>query len=219
MSAFRLPNSTQRLAVVGSTGSGKTVKGLEIFSYSDYDVRPHVIIDYKKDDLIEELPYELWPLNGKAPTKPGLYVVRPLLDVHDEAVELLLIDIWRKGHIGLFIDEGYMIPRMSRGMKAIYTQGRSKHVSLILLSQRPSWCNPFMFSESDFLSVFRLNKPGDRDTLQDSISFSIKNRLPQYHSYWYDVGRDKGFILEPAAGRDEIIDTFDRRLKRQVKVI
>lgn len=219
MSAFRLPKSTQRTAIVGSTGTGKSQSGLHLLSLSDLDVRPHVVIDYKRDDLIEEIGGEIWPLNGKAPTKPGLYIVQPLLDVHDDAVEALLVDIWRKGHTGLFIDEGYMIPRMSRGMKAIYTQGRSKHVSLIMLSQRPSWCNPFMFSESDFLQVFRLNKPEDTDKLQDCISFNIKKRLPEYTSYWYDVGRDKGFILEPAPGRDEIIDTFDRRLKRQVKVM
>jgi hypothetical protein len=76
-----------------------------------------------------------------------------------------------------------------------------------------------MFSESDFQCVFRLNKPKDTDVLQDTMTMNIKKRLPEYHSYWYDVGRDRGFILKPAPGRDELIASFDRQLKQKVKVL
>lgn len=216
---FRFPGPTSRTTIAGSTGSGKSQFGLWLAGTSLSTDRPIVIIDFKRDDLIGELPAQEIAVGEKPPRMPGLYVYRPLPDIHDEYVERFLYQCWAQEDIVLFVDESYMINRNSKAMKMLLTQGRSKHIQLFMLTQRPAFCNPWLFSESDFLSVFRLNKPGDTATLQDAISVNISKRLPEYHSYWYDVGRDRGFTLGPAPSRDDIIASFQRFAKRTVKVL
>jgi hypothetical protein len=219
MSSFRLPGRDNRTAVVGSTGSGKSQFAVGLLSTRDFHIRPWVIFDPKNDSLIAELDATELPRGSKPPTDPGLYVIHPLPDVDDAWVEGFMLQCWMQENIGLLIDELYMISRYSKSFKFLLTQGRSKHIEMIMCSQRPAWCHPMSFSESDFLSVFRLNKPEDRKTMQDAMSLNIKERLPQFNSYWYDVGRDKGFILTPAPSRDELIQRFRARLGRKVRMI
>lgn len=176
-------------------------------------------MDPKGDELIAELPTEEIPLGARPPKSPGLYVMRPIPGLHDAWIEQFMWQCWEQEDIGLYIDEGYMIPRNSKAFLALLTQGRSKHIEMIMCSQRPVWCHPMMFSESDFLQVFRLNKPQDRDTLQDAISVDIRKRLPEYYSYWYDVGRDRGFTLKPVPERDTIVEGFERFKKRRLRVL
>jgi hypothetical protein len=219
MSAFRFPNPTNRTAIVGSTGSGKSQFATWLLSTRNIDVRPWVIIDPKGDDLIGELPCEEIMRGEKPPREPGLYVMRPLPGTDDAWLEQFLWQCWSQEDIGIYIDEGYMIPRYSKAFQALLTQGRSKNIEMIMLSQRPVRCHPMMFSESDYLVVFRLNKPQDRETMQDAMSMNINKRLPEYNSYWYDVGRDKGFTLKPAPDRDDIVEAFERYAKRRVRVL
>lgn len=219
MSSFRFPKPTNRTAIVGSTGSGKSQFACWLLSTRNIHERPWTIIDPKRDELIAELPAQEILPGGKPPRAPGLYVIHPMPGTDDAWLEQYLWDVWAQEDHALYIDEGYMIPRNSKAFQALLTQGRSKHIEMIMLSQRPVWCHPMMFSEADFLSVFRLNKPGDRDTIQDAISVNIQKRLPEFHSYWYDVGRDRGFQLKPAPSRGQIIEAFDRFDKRKVKVI
>ena len=218
-SKFRFPGPTNRTAIVGSTGSGKSQFATWLLSTRNILDRPWVIMDPKCDDLIAELPARELGAGDKPPKQPGLYVMHPLPDVHDVWVENFMQQVWAQEDVGLYIDEGYMIPRNSRGLRALLTQGRSKHIEMIILSQRPTWCHPMIFSESDFLSVFRLNKPEDREKMEDAMSMNIEKRLPPYHSYWYDVGRNQGFTMGPVPERDQIIGSFRRFAQRTLKVI
>ena len=115
----------------------------------------------------------------------------------------LPIYIWEQENCGLFIDEGYMIAK-SKAFVALLTQGRSKNIPLLTLSQRPRLVTPFAFSEADYLMIFRLSKPEDRKTMQDYVDQDISKRLPPYHSYWYDVTRDALTVLRPVPDREWI---------------
>src|ERR1700751_6052757 len=93
---FRFPKPTQRTVILGATGSGKSVFGLWVLSYMNFEDMPWVIVDYKGDDLLEEiLEDHNWkvtrnrvvrgfnsPIKEISPTdpvpkKPGLYYMRP----------------------------------------------------------------------------------------------------------------------------------------------
>lgn len=216
----RLPKNDQRLAICGSTGSGKTVAGLWQLSEADVNVRPWFIFDFKRDKNIGKLAARELPVSTKRlPTAPGLYVFRPIPEQDDAEVKRILWLMWELEHCGCYIDEGYMIGRNNSAFNALLTQGRSKQIQMITLSQRPAWMSRFVFSEADFFQVFRLNDKRDYETVQAMCGVDVTGRLPSYYSHWYEVETDAGAVLKPVPKPADIIATINRRLKRQIGII
>jgi len=207
---MNLPSDSQRIAIVGRTGSGKTQSAAWHLSKRSFDTKPWIMFDYKGDELLNEIEGTQEIDLATVPKKPGLYIVHPLPD-DNESVENYLWQIWANENIGLYFDEGYMIGD-SPALRAILTQGRSKHLPVIILSQRPVWLSRFVFSESDFFQLFHLNDVRDRKTMRAFVPADLDARLPQYHSYYYDVANDQITILSPVPKREEILETFSERL-------
>lgn len=220
MSKVRLPQPDNRTAIVGSSGSGKTQFAVALLSSRNFDVRPWVIFDFKGDELIEQIGATEVSINKPPPTKPGLYVVRPLPG-SDAAVEEYFKLIWMSGWTGIYIDEGYMVPKGSKYFRACLTQGRSKRIEMIILSQRPRWMDTFVFTEANFFAVFNINFKEDRKHMSAYLGDADIDLLPDYHCIWYDVNKQKEAILKPVPEASEIIATFAERLstKRELKRI
>lgn len=202
---------------MGRTGSGKTQFGTWLLSQCDFESQPYVIIDYKHDDLLCEIRGIKEIGLNEIPKKPGLYTIKPLPHEENE-VENWLWKIWAQENIGLYVDEGYALPTKSEAFQAILTQGRSKRIQAICLTQRPTWVSRFVFSEADFYAIFHLNDHRDRLTVQSFTPkerMDLKNRLPVYQCYWYDVGNDNVFIMQPVPQADIIIDDIESRLKKK----
>lgn len=194
------------------------MKGAWILSGAPFDKQPYVIVDYKGDDLLNSLSDRVREIGlGEVPKHPGLYIVKPLPQVDDDATENWLWKVWQRERVGLYIDEGYMLPDKGGAFRGILTQGRSKHIPVIALSQRPVWVNRFVFSEADFYSVFHLNDTRDRQTVQSFIPAKTVtagiDSLEKYHSFWYDVSQNQLFQLSPVPGEDEIRERVHSRLK------
>lgn len=217
----RLPTSDKRTCIIGSTGTGKTQAGVWHLSTKDFDRRPWVIIDYKRDDLIARTGAIEIPVGSKPPNRAGLYVMRPTPVIHDDIIEAFFWNCLTQEYIGIYIDEGFMVGTKDRnkGLTACLTQGRSKLIEIIILTQRPVLLNRFAFSESDFFQVFRLNDFRDRETVQSMISVSIKKKLPPYYSFWYDVGNDLMTIFSPVPDSKTILESFKKRVKTGMKKI
>lgn len=212
---FRLPTNKQRVAVIGRTGSGKTQFAAWLLSVAPFDKQPYFIVDYKYDDLLNgsDRIKEIG-LTEKLPKQPGLYIVHPHPDQHEDT-ERFLLRIWEQEHAGLYADEGYMLPPRSPAFQALLTQGRSKRIPAIVLTQRPTWVSRFVFSEADYYAIFHLNDARDRQTIQAFTPrerLDVSDRLPDYHSMWYDVGRDNVFQLKPVPEAAEILERIDSRL-------
>ena len=205
----------KRLAVVGRTGSGKTQAAVFFLGQQDFDAMPWIIIDFKRDGLIREINPKEIKITDRIPDKPGLYVVRPGVNEKD-GVEDFLWNVWRHENVGIFLDEGYMIGD-SEAFRALLTQGRSKNIPMIVLSQRPVWLSRFVWSESDYFVVFRLTANDDKKTIRGYFPLPDET-LPAFHSYFYDVAADKTLLLKPVPDRDKIISKFkkDRRRRRIV---
>lgn len=215
----RLPTPDKRTAVIGSTGSGKTQFAVWLLSNRDFDMRPWIIFDYKGDELIEDIGPQIISVYGPVPTKPGIYAVRPIPELDDKAVEQFLWKIWEQENVGIYIDEGYMIGARNPALNACLTQGRSKRIEMIILSQRPMWLSRFVFSEANFFAVFNLTDLDDRKTVGRFIGGKATKPLPSYNCLWYDVDKQEPCQFAPVPDRRVIIETFKIRLQKKVKTI
>lgn len=207
------PKSDNRTVLVGSTGSGKTVVGTWLLSTRDYNRRPWFIIDYKHDSLLAQIgAKELKLPIKKLPKAAGLYIIRPQPNVDDENIEKFLWLLWSSEDVGLYIDEGYMIPNPSPAFNAILTQGRSKHIEVITLSQRPVFMTRFVFSEAEYFGVLRLNDIRDRKTVAANTGIDVNFKLPKHYFIWYSSGDDEKVIMRPVPAPAEIVKAFKARL-------
>lgn len=215
---MRLPDSTNRLAIVGATGSGKTQAALWHLSMRDIDQRPWVVYNFKTDKSIDAIPHARNIELDEVPIKPGVYVVHPH-PAQMEEVEKQMWEIWEREGIGVYVDEGYMVGDRNPAFRALLTQGRSKEIPVIVLSQRPVWMDRFVFSEAEFFQIFRLQHRKDMKSVEEFVPANLSRRLPEFHSYYYDVALDKLTPLRPVPAIEEIHRTFERRLARVRKTV
>lgn len=206
----KLPKADNRTAVIGSTGSGKTQFSVWLLSTRDFMLRPWVIFDFKGDALLEEIGAKEISLR-QFPREPGLYIVRPLPG--DEIlVSNFFFQCWANGDIGIYIDEGYMVPKNDRWFRACLTQGRSKHIEMIVCSQRPVFLDKFVFTESNFFAIFNMNYAEDRKHVAAYLDNRKPGLLPKYHCLWYDVGEQKSAAFKPVPEANKLIETFAKKL-------
>jgi hypothetical protein len=210
---LRLPTEENRTSIVGATGSGKTIAETWHLSMRAIDQRPYAVFNWKGDKSIDGIPHARHIGLDEIPTKPGVYIYHPRPTADDDEVESIFWEIWEREKIGVVIDEGYMVPKNSAAFRALLTQGRSKEIPMIVLSQRPVHMDRFVFSESEFFQVFRLQHEDDAKTVQKFIPRSIGRRLAKHHSYYYDAAEDKLVTLKPVPPIEEQYKIFDRKLR------
>ena len=227
MSEIRSPTEQNRTVVLGRTGTGKSQFAWALMSTRNYHEMPWVIIDYKREDLIDDTVKacrgfikDISP-RDKPPTKPGVYrmLCAPVID--DEAVNKFLWACYKQGHIGLLIDEGYALPQKhGHPFDIILTQGRSLHIPVIVLYQRPAWMSRFAIAQADFFAVFEQNDERDLKITKQFVKpaiigdkqITVFSSLPKFSCLWYDVSRGQSTVLAPAPDRQTIINLFKRRL-------
>lgn len=213
---FRLPNEAHRVAVIGRTGSGKSMFGFWLLTVAPLDRLPYVAIDYKGEELFEGLDrIKELGTKEKLPKEPGLYIVRP--NINDDAgMESWLERVHAHEYIGLFADEAYMLPQDGRSpaFRAILTQGRSKRIPVISLTQRPVAVSRFVFSEANFYALFHLNDQRDYQTVRGYMPGHVgREELPEFHCHWYDVGANQSHIIRPVPDAETLRDRLHERLK------
>jgi hypothetical protein len=206
----RLPSVFDRTTVVGRTGSGKTHFGKWLLSKQDLKNFAWVILDFKRQDFndlnVKRIKYDI-------PGFSGLHLVQPRIDEKTQLRDYLW-KIWESQGIGIFIDEGYMIPELDaeQPFKAILTQGRSLQIPLITLTQRPSFISRFVFSEASFIVLFDLIDDRDYETVQSFMPDIAAQRLPDYHSWYFDVSRKSIAQFKPVPSQTEIESAINKQL-------
>lgn len=209
----KLPNDSQRLAIIGRTGTGKTQAAVWHLSRRNFNRMPWIVFDFKGDELINSINRAVHlSLSDPLPTKPGIYIVHPRPD-QDEELEKYLWKIWERENIGVYVDEGYMMNR-SGAFNTLLTQGRSKRIPMIVLSQRPVWLSVFVWSESDFFQIFHLSIASDAAKVREYTPIDLRSqKLEEFQSFYYDVKRDTVFKFQPVPSSEEILAAIDAKLK------
>lgn len=219
----RLPDNTHRTTIIGRTGTGKTRAGLWQLSLKPFNKRPWVIADAKGDELINEISHlpNVHQIGLKdEPGKNGLYILKETPPrMASEAMDLFLWRLHRRGKCGLFVDEAYVFDQRGDALNTILTQGRSLELPVIALTQRPAWVSQFIFSEADFFQVFALNHKRDRRKVEEFVPIDMDTPLRDYHSWWYDVGRNDVRQFSPVPPREIILENFEAGLRPRKRVI
>lgn len=219
---MRLPTDSQHLVIIGRNGSGKTQAAQWHLSHRNFHLMPWLIYDFKRDESLQAIPRVKEISLDEYPIKPGVYIVHPMPHELDK-VEQQLWSVWKHGETGVYIDEGYMMGPNNHAFRTLLTQGRSKNIPLIVNTQRPVWMDGFVFSEASFFQVFHLQRLKDIKSVQDFVPVDLTARLPDFYSYYYDVGapeeKNRLIVLRPVPDIGTIHATFDRRLERLRNVI
>lgn len=227
--SFKTPNDQQQILVLGQNGSGKSVAAVWHLSLRDFDHEQWIVINHKHDELVDSIPHARVMKLHERPGKkePGVYIYHPIPGQDDDAVTELMFWVYGRGHCGVYIDECYMINPRDPGLTALYTQGRSKHIPMITLSQRPTMISRFAISEAKFYQVFFLADERDRKLINAFIpgvdlnalmelqvtgnGRTRERALPEYHSVYYD-GKNL-IVMTPVPTDEEILAVFEEKLK------
>lgn len=214
--SINLPGPEDRTLIIGPTGSGKTQFGLWLLSEMPIDEMPWIIVDYKREPKLAQIPYAVNVDIGYIPNEAGVYIVRPL-HTETEEMEDYLMQIWDREVIGLYIDEGVMLAK-SKALEIILIQGRSKQVPVIMLTQRPVDISRYSFSESQFRVLFPNDDKREQKTVSEFMPvFRERNSgdelIPEFHSYYYEVKRRRTDLVSPVPSIAKIMRTFERKLK------
>jgi DNA helicase HerA-like ATPase len=221
MPKFKQPRSDERTVILGRTGSGKTCAAVWHLSLQDIDKRPWVVIDYKGDELINGITRAESIGFDKVPDEPGIYILR-VMPGDEAALSDWFRRVWEHEGIGIYVDEGYMVDPRDRFFNACLTQGRSKKIPMIILSQRPVWLSRFVFSEASYLQVFGLTDDKDIDVVKRFVKGKARQSvgaedLPRYWSHYYSVADNTLLTMRPVPTGETILQTIDDKLPKRRK--
>lgn len=214
----RKPSDKHHSLIVGQNGSGKTAAAAYQFAWRSYDKMPWIVVNYKGDEYLDEIPgVREMGVNDPIPKEPGIYMVRP--EPFPGSIETLLFRAVERERVGIYIDEGLNVGEHSKGLRLALTQGRSKRVPLLFLTQRPVKLGVFPLTECKFFQVFFLQAIQDRKTITEYVPVSVNypESLGEYESYYYDSEKRRLAKLGPVPFGDEVLDIFDARRPRRFK--
>lgn len=193
----------KRALLIGKSGSGKSMLALQILLDTVRE-NPEIsvlIINHKNEkDLNRVLPpCKKIPSSFKICDR---YNIVPMLGNKDDelATNKLLQDIYhnaeKRGHKGciVLIDEGLMINPRNMEMLALQTQGRSKDISVITLSQRPKYISLFTITQASEIFIFNVMGKEDIKTLEEVIrpkGHKLENVIDDLEEFHYIAYNEK----------------------------
>jgi hypothetical protein len=230
-STIRLPGPQDRLAIFGTTGSGKTVGALWHLSAKNFDAVPWMAYDPSGDKNIRAIDRaEIVGLDFIPKKKGGLYIV-DFLPSDGKKLEENLGKVMERGGIGVYIDEGFLSGH-TEALFNIIVAGRKNNIPAIYLAQRPveKAGSPVvtMVSCAEFIQVYELPFESDWDRIEELIPQYGDERKKQigmevtqrrYHSIYYDRRLRKVSLLGPVPKVETIVDKINSKLGTRRKKI
>ena len=179
---------SERVTIVGRTGSGKTTLARLLVGGD----RNLVVIDPK---WRFELPRtqlavgtarafaELWPQRSTR----VVYRPDPESNTHDD-VDQVIRRVLRYGRTRILVDEAmdYATPNaILPAYRRAETQGRELLVSMVSLTQRPRGIHNILLSEAEHLFVFDLAVASDREKVAAIGGDQLAERPGEPYAFWY----------------------------------
>ena len=196
-----IPAQGERALIVGKTGQGKTA----FFTWMArrIEAAPLIIYDTKIEPKFSALPNSamaetIGDVENLIDAGESDYIVwRPSIEILDKPQLLDQLLLWHYHNaqgLPAYIDEAYMFHVNSQagpGLTALMTRGRSKGITTIVSSQRPSRISRFCITEIDKAFLFRLQDKKDRVRVDDLIEDFSGLVVPRkHHFYFFDAADD-----------------------------
>lgn len=209
----RLPGPSDRITIVGHTGSGKSQAAMWHLSNANFDKKPWLVIDPKNEEKISSIEGIEHIDVGFMPKYPGIYAVHPT-QYESENLDNYMYDVLQRGNIGCYFDEAFLCG-FGPGFTTLLIQGRSQGCPAITLNQRPVMVSRFAFSEAQFFQCFSLTDDRDYKTLRGfaKIPEFESNPLPEFYSYYYDVRWKRCYRMKPVPDIETILDNIAEKLE------
>lgn len=181
---------TERVTLVGRTGSGKTYAARSLLAK-----RHRLIVIDPKDELLEPA----WNLEDYTDRlardllagKPArIRVTAPVGELPDWEVSyrLAYMAAGPTQPVAVYTDEVYGVvnPGSKPGpwFTAVYTRGRTRYCSAWAATQRPTWVPRFLFSEADWLLCFLLSELQDRKRMAEVMGPLVEMAPPTRYGFW-----------------------------------
>lgn len=185
-------HSSDRVLVVGKTGSGKTYMSRILLA----DIDHLTIIDTKNSlrswasdptaiRRVQEVIGIRPSANRTRHVPPALTDSRKLLKWYDD----ILVSAYYEGDQIIYIDELFAVvpPKTPApaGLTALYTRGREMGTGVWACTQRPTWIPLFALSESDHFFCFRLQLDEDRRRMSAFMGNEVLKIPPDPYGFWY----------------------------------
>lgn len=230
-----LPQKGERAFIVGQTGSGKTAFACWILRR--LPDAPIIIYDTKEEPKFLTLPKSNIATSIESVEQlidageSDFIIFRPALHiVNDPGAmdDLLLFHYNNFREVTAYLDETYQFHnngRSGNGLVGLITRGRSRGITTIMSTQRPTWISTFVMSEAQKIYAFKLTKKTDKKKLADVIPDFEQAADPPKHGFWYfetggdmetpikygpvtlDKSMNLGYIDEPTISDDEEAET------------
>lgn len=183
------PKRGERAVIIGFSGSGKSnlAKALLI------SIRqPVIVIDPKREwdstgylvvNRVRHIPKLIG--NRKVLFQP---IIAEFDDVN--VYNHVYKQIFETGNVCVYTDEVSVFStgiRYPAYFKAIYHQGRSKNITAISSTQRPSAIPPFVITEVQRLYAFHLNSPDDVKKVRSMVKGYDPDKLKRYAFYYLNI--------------------------------
>lgn len=202
-----VPRVGERGLIVGQTGSGKTLFARWLIQ--DY-LPAGIIYDTKIEPKFTSLPEsqvvgswdELTKLWKKGDHRHLIFrpPVRDTLDpeILDGYLERHYLNF---RHSLAYVDEVYQFHNNGRagpGLLSLLTRGRSRGITTVMSTQRPTGLSRFAWSESQRFYIFKLQDQRDRKTVESIVpNFSDLPIPPKFHAHYYDFELETPIMLAP----------------------
>lgn len=203
-----IPRMGERCLIAGHTGSGKTQ--LLIWVTERLEGSPAIIYDTKIEPKFEQLPFSTVAetqaeVNAAIDKAEFDYIIfrPPVRFLANPAAldDLLMYHYENYRGFPCIIDEllTFHINRHAgAGLIAILTRGRSRAITTVMCTQRPSGFDRFAITEAQTVFAFRLTDYQDRKRLGDVVpNFEDLALPPEYSFYFYRIGNDAPILYDP----------------------
>ncbi len=175
--------SNERVAIIGTTGSGKTVLSKHLLKKQNRIV----FIDPKHTLKIDGAKVSR---SWKVPlfSDSFSFIIRPRRG-EDERLAEFLHKLFKMGRVTIYIDELSSIvdffPEATMELEDIVRTGREKGVAVWAAMQRPRHIPLLFLSESEVFFVFRLRTGDDRKHVAGFVGIEEVNKKMPLLDFWF----------------------------------